>query len=120
MGASVQGEFPALAERLQAAVHSADERLLVRMRVLVFSKILREREHFVTILAGKCLLSAVDIVVALQREFSRESLATAGKLTLEDTLTFSIIRLLVGLEVLLQVMMMIILSRMGVNILHSW
>lgn len=84
MRAAVQAELAALPERLRAAVDPADEGLLVRVRVLVFAEVLRQREHLAAELAGERLLPTVDVVVPLQRELRREALRALGVLALVD------------------------------------
>ena len=73
---SMQWKFPSLSIWFCASVNSAYERLLVSMRILMFSEILRQREHFATKFTWKCLLLAVYVVVPLQREFRSEALPT--------------------------------------------
>lgn len=84
VGAAVERELPSLSEGLGASVNAADEGLLVGVRVLMLSEILGQREHLVAKLTGEGLLSRVDVVVALEREFCCETLATGGELTLVD------------------------------------
>lgn len=63
VGAAMEREFATLAEGFHAAVDSADEGLLVCVRILVFAEVLRQGEHFAAKAAWKCLLPTVDVVV---------------------------------------------------------
>jgi len=80
----VQREFAALAEGLLTSVDAAHEGLLVRVRVLVFAEVLRQREHFAAVLAREGLAATVDVVVTFQREFGREALVTGWEIALVD------------------------------------
>ena len=85
MCAAVETQFPSLAEGFSTSIHTANEWLLVRMCILMFTKVLRESKHFAAILTRECLLSTVNIVVALERELGSESFAAVRVLTNEYT-----------------------------------
>ena len=66
MGASVETQFPPLAEGFRAAVHPTDKWLLVCVCILVFTKVLWKCKNFAAELAREGLLAAVNVVVALE------------------------------------------------------
>jgi hypothetical protein len=76
VSAAVKTQLASLAEGLGAAIHTANKGLLVRVRVLVFTKVLWKRKNFAAELTRECLLSTVDVIVPLQGKFSRESFST--------------------------------------------
>lgn len=79
---AMEGQLAPLAEGLGASIYPADERLLICVGVLMLSEILRQRKHLVAELTRECLLSRMDVVMALKREFCSKTLAASGELTL--------------------------------------
>jgi hypothetical protein len=85
VGASVETQFPSLAEWFRAAVHPTDKGLLVCVSILVFTEVLWKCKNFATKLAREGLLAAVNVVVPLKWEFRGESLSATRMLTNEDS-----------------------------------
>lgn len=63
MSAPVQRQFTSLSKRFKASVYTAHKWLLVCMRVLMFSEILRQCKHFSAVLTWEGLFAAMDVVV---------------------------------------------------------
>ena len=82
MCSSVQRKLSTLSECFSAAVHSADEGLLVCVGTLVFSQILGESKRFCTILARKSFEFAMYVVVSLQGKLGGEALSTVREFAL--------------------------------------
>ena len=88
MSPSVKGQLPTLSKRLGAAIDSTDKRLLVCVSILMFSKVLRESECFLTELTLEGLLSAMNVIVSLKWKLCSESFVTLWELASEYFLCF--------------------------------
>lgn len=85
MSSPVETQFTTLTEGFCAAINPTYEWLLICVSILVFTKVLWKRKNFAAELTWEGLLTTVNVVVPLEREFCGESLSTVLMLANEDS-----------------------------------